>query len=109
MTRRKHNPELTAAFNNPNVLWSANDFVECNMKFAIDSLGPQTRKQVLLIGLRLSWLGVLGLVLLNVLLCLGTGTAVGFLARRADLGVAVTSGVAAVTACVQAVLLLVYK
>lgn len=66
-------------------------------------------KDVLLVGLRMNWIGILALVFLNLFVCLGPGIIVGYLIRRADLGVAVTSGVAAVLACIQAVIILLHK
>ena len=66
-------------------------------------------KDVLLIGLRMNWISVFVLVFLNIVVCLGSGIIVGYVTRRVDLGVAVTSGVAAVVACIQAVLVLLYK
>jgi hypothetical protein len=66
-------------------------------------------KRVLLITLEMNWVGLIALVIMNLLLCLGTGIVAGEVTKRADLGVAVTSGAAGVLACIQAVLFLVYK
>lgn len=79
------------------------------MQFAYKNIGEEFGKQALLIGLQLNWLEFLALLAMNLILCFGTGIAVGMLTRRVDLGVAVTSGVAAVVACAQTFVFLVYK
>ncbi|CZR56802.1 uncharacterized protein PAC_06691 [Phialocephala subalpina] len=109
VTDRRKDLELTAAFYDPQPLAIAQDFVKGNARFAIDSTLLGVGKDVLLVGLRMNWIGVFFLVILNLFVCLGSGITVGYLTRRVDLGVAVTSGVAAVVACIQAVLAFLYK
>ncbi len=53
--------------------------------------------------------GLICLFLLGMVFCLGSGILVGVFTERVDLGVAVTSGVAAVVGCVEAFLFLVYN
>jgi hypothetical protein len=106
---RKREIELTAAFHNPDLLSNARTFVKDNMRFEIGLVGGELEKEVLLIGLSMNWVGILFLVLLNLLVCVGAGLIVGIATTDVNLGVAITSGVAAVVACVQAVLFLVYK
>ena len=48
-------------------------------------------------------------MLLNLAFCIGIGGAVGMATKDVNLGVAVTSGVATIIACVQAILYLVFK
>ena len=107
MTHRALDVELTAAFYNPKVLSHVRDFVKVNSRFAVGHVGETLGKEALLIGLQMNSTGLLALLLANVLVCIGTGTVVGLLTNRVDLGVSVTSSVAAVVACVQAVLFLV--
>ncbi|KAF8861255.1 hypothetical protein BDZ45DRAFT_282619 [Acephala macrosclerotiorum] len=106
---RQEDLELTAAFHDPHLLAQAKDFVKDNTRFTINNTSPSVGKDALLIGLRVNWIGVFILVFLNLFICLGSGIIVGYFTRRVDLGVAVTSGVAAVVACIQAVLVLLYK
>jgi hypothetical protein len=80
-----------------------------NTRFEIGNTGVGLEREVLLIGLGLNWLGLLFLVLMNLIICIGIGGVVGVATRDVNLGVAVTSGVAAIVACVQAVLLLVFR
>jgi hypothetical protein len=107
--RRTHDIELTAAFHNPSILSNTHDFVRDNTQSAYGGLDERLEKEALVIGLRLSWIGILFLLLSNIILCFGTGLVVGMLTRRVDLGVAVTSSVAAVVACVETFVFLVYK
>ncbi|CZR63079.1 uncharacterized protein PAC_12976 [Phialocephala subalpina] len=109
VTHRQEDVELTAAFHDPQLLETAQDFVKANTRFSINNTSPSMGKDVLLIGLRMNWISVFVLVFLNIVVCLGSGIIVGYVTRRVDLGVAVTSGVAAVVACIQAVLVLLYK
>jgi hypothetical protein len=83
--------------------------VKDNARFEIGNTGAGLEREVLLIGLGLNWIGLLFLILMNLIICIGIGGVVGMATRDVNLGVAVTSGVAAIVACVQAVLFLVFK
>lgn len=109
MINRYREIELTAAFHQPDLLAHATIFVKDNRQFAISQNVGDLQKEVLLVTLSMNWKGLLFLVILNLLVCLGTGLVAGLVTRDMNLGVAVTSGVAAVVACVQAVLFLLYK
>ena len=80
-----------------------------NARFEIGNTGAGLEREVLLIGLGLNWIGLLFLILMNLIICIGIGGVVGIATRDVNLGVAVTSGVAAIVACVQAVIFLVFK
>jgi len=79
------------------------------MRFEIVPVDGELKKEVLVIGMSMNLVGLLFLVLLNLLVCVGAGLVVGMVTKDVNLGVAVTSGVAAVVACVQAVLFLRHK
>jgi len=66
-------------------------------------------KQILVISLRMSWFGLVCLLLSNLLLCLGAGVVAYLMAGRVDLRVSVTSSVAGVLSYIEAVLFLVCK
>jgi hypothetical protein len=83
--------------------------VKDNARFEIGNTGAGLEREVLLIGLGLNWIGLLFLILMNLIICIGIGGVVGIATRDVNLGVAVTSGVAAIVACVQAVIFLVFK
>jgi hypothetical protein len=105
------NAELTAAFKDPKILSAAKDFIQINARFALTyHLREATGgNEALLVGLEMNWIGLLALLLSNLIVCLGAGLVAGLLTERIDLGVAVTSGMASVVACIEAVLFLVYK
>lgn len=104
VTQRNYDVELTAAFYDPRILSNAEHFVRDNRRFE-----KELGEQALLIGLKMNWVGFLALLLVNLVLCLGAGMVVGLLTRRVDLGVAMTSGVAAVVAYIQAFISLMYR
>jgi hypothetical protein len=108
VTRRRRELELTAAFHTPALLSNAKNFVKDHTRFEIGNASAALEREVLLIGLKMNWIGLLLLVLLNLLICIGIGGVVGMATRDVNLGVAVTSAVAAIVACIQAVLLLVF-
>lgn len=82
------------------------DFARANNRFSLEpSVGG---KETLVIGLQMNWLGLFSLIFANVIVCFGVGILVGVFTRRVDLGIAFTSGIAAVLACVQAILYRVY-
>ena len=107
VTRRRRELELTAAFHTPALLSNAKNFVKDHTRFEIVNASAALEREVLLIGLKMNWIGLLLLVLLNLLICIGIGGVVGMATRDVNLGVAVTSAVAAIVACIQAVFLLV--
>jgi hypothetical protein len=107
VTRRRRELELTAAFHTPALLSNAKNFVKDHTRFEIGNASAALEREVLLIGLKMNWIGLLLLVLLNLLICIGIGGVVGMATRVVNLGVAVTSAVAAIVACIQAVFLLV--
>jgi hypothetical protein len=123
VTRRRRELELTAAFHTPALLSNAKNFVKDHTRFEIGNASAALEREVLLIGLKMNWIGLLLLVLLiglkmnwigllllvllNLLICIGIGGVVGMATRDVNLGVAVTSAVAAIVACIQAVFLLV--
>ncbi|KAH8757805.1 hypothetical protein BGZ57DRAFT_930204 [Hyaloscypha finlandica] len=109
VTQRKRELELTAAFHTPELLFNAKNLVKDNARFEIGNTGAGLEREVLLIGLGLNWIGLLFLILMNLIICIGIGGVVGIATRDVNLGVAVTSGVAAIVACVQAVIFLVFK
>jgi hypothetical protein len=109
LTRRQLNAELTAAFHDPMVLSSATNFVKQNTGFDVAQSGGLFGRQVLVIGLRMSWVGLGCLLLSNMLLCLGAGTVTYLMTRKLDLCASVISSVAGVLSCVEAVLFLVSK
>jgi len=83
--------------------------VEENARFEIGNTSARLEREVLLIGLGLNWIGLLFFILINLIVYIGIGGIVGMATRDANLGVSITSGVAATIACVQAVLFLVFK
>ncbi|KAF8857465.1 hypothetical protein BDZ45DRAFT_803341 [Acephala macrosclerotiorum] len=109
VTRRKFQAELTAAFHDPELLSGALNFAKENDRFSDGSHGGRARKEVLMISLRINRVMMALVSLLNIVVCLGTGILVGVVTRRADLGVAVTSAIAAIVACLQALLVLFTK
>lgn len=109
VTQRKRELELTAAFHTPKLLSNAKNLVKDNARFEVGNTGAGLEREVLLIGLGLNCIGLLFLILMNLIVCIGIGGVVGMATRDVNLGVAVTSGVAAIVACVQAVLFLVFK
>lgn len=109
VTQRKRDLELTAAFRTPELLANANSLVEDNARFEIGHTGAGLEREVLLIGLGLNWTGLLFLIFVNVIICIGVGGVVGMATKNVNLGVAVTSGVATTVGCVQAILFLVFK
>jgi hypothetical protein len=90
-------------------LSSAKNLVKDNARFEIGHNGAGLEREVLLIGIGVNWIGLLFLVLMNLIICIGIGGVVGMATRDANLGVAVTSGIAAIVACIQAVLYVVLK
>jgi hypothetical protein len=104
VSSRERDDELTIAFRNPEVLSGAEDFVERNKRFAVhpSSSRLQEGRQAIMIGQELKRLGFWILILAAMVFCIGLGVIVGFLTKSVDLGVAVTSGIATVAACVQA-------
>ncbi|CZR54219.1 uncharacterized protein PAC_04102 [Phialocephala subalpina] len=109
VTRRKFQAELTAAFHDPDLLSSAPSFAKENDRFSDSNHRRRARKEVAMIGLRVNRVMMVLVLLLNVAVCLGTGILAGVLTRRVDQGVAVTSAVAAIVACLQALLVLFTK
>ena len=83
--------------------------MEENARFEIGNTSARLEREVLLIGLGLNWIGLLFFILINLIVYIGIGGIVGMATRDANLGVSITSGVAATIACVQAVLFLVFK
>lgn len=104
VTHQKLDLELTAAFLNPNLLSDAGDFARANNRFSLEPRAGRLEKDTLVVGLQMNWLGLFSLILANVIVCFGVGILVGFVTKRVDLGIAFTSGVAGVLACVQAIL-----
>jgi hypothetical protein len=85
------------------------DFVKINTRFDVANPKHLFGKEVLVIGLRMNWVGLAFLLLSNLAVCVGAGFLAGFVTGRVDLGVAVTSGVASILSCTEAVLFLVFK
>lgn len=109
LTRRQPDIELTGAFYSSAVLSSATNFVKGNAHFDAAQAEGIFGSQVLVIGLRMSLIGLTCLLLSNMLLCLGAGVVAYLMTRKVDLCVSVISSVAAVLSCVEAVLFLVCK
>jgi hypothetical protein len=101
--------ELTAAFHNVAVLSAAKNFVKENTRFDALQLEGTFGRQVLVIGLRMSWLGLACLLLSNLLLCLGAGVVTYLMTGDVELCVSVISSLAAVLSCIEGVLFLVCK
>ena len=104
-------PELTAAFQHPDILFSADDFVGRNKRFAVkfpESCRVEGRYAIM-IRQGLNRLAVWVFILGGALCCIFAGVLVGAMTKSINLGVAVTSGIATVIACVEAFLFWVYK
>jgi hypothetical protein len=56
---------------------------------------------IILIRLELKRLGIWVLVFAAMVFCIGVGIVVGIVTKSVDLGVAITSGIATIAACVQ--------
>jgi hypothetical protein len=74
------------------------------VRFAVHSPSAslQDGRQAIMIGQELKRLGLWVLVLAMMVFCVSLGVLVGILTKSIDLGVAVTSGIATIAACVQA-------
>jgi hypothetical protein len=103
--------ELTAAFQHPGILFAAEDFVARNKRFAVKPPGlcGVEGRYAIMIRQGLNRLAVWILILGGALCCILAGVLVGALTKSADLGVAVTSGIAAVVACVEGLIFWAYK
>jgi hypothetical protein len=88
---------------------SARNFVRNNGRFDMSGINEVFGKQALVIGLKLNWIGLVCLLLSNLIVCFSAGILVGFWTRRADLGFAVTSGMAGIISCLAATLHLAWK
>jgi hypothetical protein len=108
---RRRDPELTAAFRDPDVLSGAESFVRRNERFAIGSLASGLRegRQAIFIGKELNWLGIWTIVLVGTIFCISVGAVVGVLTNRVDLGVGVTSGLATLVTCIETFAFWLYK
>ena len=111
MSDRRRDPELTAAFRNPEILFGAEGFVRKNERFAVDTpfSAVQEGRQVIFIKRELRWLGIWVLILLGTIFCIGAGVIVGILTNSFDLGIGVMSGFATIIASVEAFAFWVYK
>jgi hypothetical protein len=109
VTQRKRELEFTAALYNPKVLSNAKTFVKDNARFEIGSADTAFDREALLIGLELNWKGLLSWIATNVILCVGVGVVVGIVTEDVNLGVAITSAVATILACLQTVLFFLSK
>ena len=91
------------------VLSLATNFVKRNTRFDTAQAEGVFGRQVLVIGLRMSLIGLACLLLSNMLLCLGAGVIAYLMTKELDLCVSVISSVAGVLSCLEAVLFLVSK
>lgn len=98
--------ELTAAFYNPSILLNTYGFGMDNMQIDNNSARPNFKRYAILISLRMNKLGFVALLILNLLLCFGSGVIAGFLSGKFDSGVEVMSGTATVLACLQTLIFL---
>jgi len=81
-----------------------------NARFSTDMhSNTALAKDVLVIGPQMNTLGFLEIRFLELILCVGTGTIVGCWTKDADLGAAVSSGMAGLVSCVGAVSFLVWR
>jgi hypothetical protein len=94
--------EFTAVFRNPELLSPAVDFVLRNGRFA-------DCKSVIFIRQKLNFCGMCVLIIVGAMFCVGVGAAVGIWSEKTSLGVSVTSGLATVVACVEALRFRMYR
>lgn len=108
---RRQNPELTAAFRNPDILSRAESFVPKNDRFRVNPLSTvsQEGRHVIFIKQELNWVGICTLILTGIIFSIGMGIIVGLLTNRVDLGVGVTSDIAAIITLVEAFIFWLYK
>jgi hypothetical protein len=104
----KFDPLLTEAFHIPVTLASRGDFVAANHRFSYSTLvdSPFAAPRALVIGWKTTKNYLIWLILVLCLLSLAAGIFVGMLCHNAGLGVAVTSGVAAVLSAFEVLMLL---
>jgi hypothetical protein len=106
--RRVRNIELAEAFYNPQILDGASNFVKNNDQFEAYALNGKSKKQVILVSLQASYTGVALLLVANLMLCIVPGIFVGAVTKSADLGIAISSGIAGVLSFLSAVLIMVW-
>jgi hypothetical protein len=106
--RRVRNIELAEAFYKPQILDGASNFVRNNDQFEVCGLNGKIEKQVVLVSLQASYIGLAILLVANLMLCIVPGILVGTFTKSADLGIAISSGIAGILSCLSAVLILVW-
>lgn len=109
IVRRVRNIELAEAFYNPQILDGASNFVQNNDQFEAYALNGKIKKQVILVSLQASYIGLALLLVANLMLCIVPGIWVGTVTKRVDLGIAVSSGIAGVLSFLSAVLIMVWR
>ena len=108
IVRRVRNIELAEAFYNPQILDGASNFVKNNGQFEAYALNGKIKKQVILVSLQTSYIGLALLLVANLILCIAPGILVGTVTKSVDLGIAVSSGIAGVLSFLSAVLIMVW-
>jgi hypothetical protein len=103
LSNREQDSELTTAFRNPEILSAADSFVERNVRFAVHPPCSilQEGRQAIMIRQELKRLVIWILVLAVMAFVIGIGVVVGILTKSVNLGVAITSGITTIAACVQ--------
>jgi hypothetical protein len=102
------NIELAEAFYNPQILDGASNFVKNNDQYEADTLNGKIKKQVILVSLQASYIGLALLLVANLMLCIVPGIWVGTVTKSVDLGISVSSGIAGVLSFLSAVLIMVW-
>jgi hypothetical protein len=108
IVRRMRNIELAEAFYNPQILDGASNFVKNNDQYEADTLNGKIKKQVILVSLQASYIGLALLLVANLMLCIVPGIWVGTVTKSVDLGISVSSGIAGVLSFLSAVLIMVW-
>lgn len=99
--------ELTEAFYNSQILDGAINFVKNNNQFEVCGLNGKSEKQVILVSLQASYISLAIVLIVNLMLCIVPGILVGTFTTSADLGIAISSGIASILSSLSAVLILV--
>ena len=103
-------PLLTQAFHNPKLLKSATDFATANNRFGSSTqVDPSAPCKAMVVRWTTTRTHLIWLILLLSVLSLAVGVLVGKLVHSAELGVAVTSGVAAILSCVEVLMVWQFK
>lgn len=108
IVRRVRNIELAEAFYNTQILDGASNFVKNNDQFEAYALNGKIKKQVILVSLQASYIGLALLLVANLMLCIVPGILVGTVNESVDLGIAVSSGIAGVLSFLSAILIVVW-